>query len=175
MGAGTTVVREHRCRAPLAQTFAYVDDYTHVPDWMFGVEKFVPHGEVDHGLDPRDPADALADPNLNRVTNLDEYRNGNDPHLDAYGDLKPVLLQISGGDQTPRPGQFTTHPMRVRALRPDGTPLAGAPVHFHAEPGEGLLAASNTPDAKLLPVLTVHTDADGYAHHAYTSIQIGYG
>ena len=119
--------------------------------------------EVDHGLDPRDPADALADPNLNRVTNLDEYRNGNDPHLDAYGDLKPVLLQISGGDQTPRPGQFTTHPMRVRALRPDGTPLAGAPVHFHAEPGEGLLAASNTPDAKLLPVLTVHTDADGYA------------
>ena len=50
MGAGTTVVSEHRCRASLAQTFAYVDDHTHVPDWMFGVERFEPVGEPDHGL-----------------------------------------------------------------------------------------------------------------------------
>ena len=50
MGAGTTVVREHRCRAPLAQTFAYVDDHRHVPEWMFGVERFDPVGELDHGL-----------------------------------------------------------------------------------------------------------------------------
>ena len=50
MGAGTTVVSEHRCNASLAQTFAYVDDHTNVPDWMFGVERFEPHGELDHGL-----------------------------------------------------------------------------------------------------------------------------
>jgi uncharacterized membrane protein len=50
MGAGTTVRREHRCRAPLAQTFAYVDDHRHVPEWMFGVEQFDPVGDLEHGL-----------------------------------------------------------------------------------------------------------------------------
>jgi len=119
--------------------------------------------ELDHGLDPRDPADALADANLNGVSNLDEYRNGNDPRLATYGGLKPTLQLASGNNQTPASGQFMSHPMRVRALRPNGTPWAGIPVHFHADPGEGLLAASTAPDAKLLPVLTVQTDADGYA------------
>ena len=50
MGAAITVVRKNRCNASVAQTFAYVDDHTHVPDWMFGVEKFQPHGDLDHGL-----------------------------------------------------------------------------------------------------------------------------
>ncbi len=119
--------------------------------------------EVDHGFDPRAPADALADANLNGVSNLDEYLNGNDPRLAAYGGLKPTIQIISGNNQTPLPGRFMTQPMRVRALRPNGTPWPGIPVHFHADPGEGLLAASNTSDAKLLLVLTVQTDANGYA------------
>jgi ribosome-associated toxin RatA of RatAB toxin-antitoxin module len=50
MGAGNTVVNEHRVRATLAQTFAYVDDHRHVPEWMFGVEKFEAVGDRDHGL-----------------------------------------------------------------------------------------------------------------------------
>ena len=50
MGAGNTVVNEHRVKASLAQTFAYVDDHRHVPEWMHGVEKFEAVGEKDHGL-----------------------------------------------------------------------------------------------------------------------------
>ncbi len=50
MAAGTTVLREHRCNAPLAQTFAYVDDHRHVPEWMFGVERFDAVGQPDQGL-----------------------------------------------------------------------------------------------------------------------------
>ncbi len=47
---GLSVVNEHRCHAPLAQTFAYVDDHRNVPDWMFGVEEFEPVDGRDHGL-----------------------------------------------------------------------------------------------------------------------------
>ena len=50
MSKGNTVVNEHRVRASLAQTFAYVDDHTHVPEWMFGVEKFEAVDGRDHGL-----------------------------------------------------------------------------------------------------------------------------
>ena len=119
--------------------------------------------EVDHGFDPRDPADAAADANGNGVSNLDEFLNGNDPRLLAYGGVTPTFQMISGDGQVPVAGQFMPLPMRVRLLRPDGSPWAGAPVHFHADPGEGLLAASTAPEAKLLPVLTVQTDANGYA------------
>jgi uncharacterized membrane protein len=47
---GITVVNEHRVRAPLAETFAYVDDHRNVPAWMFGVERFDPVDGRDHGL-----------------------------------------------------------------------------------------------------------------------------
>ena len=50
MGSGITVTNEHRVRAPLAETFAYVDDHRHVPEWMHGVEKFDPVDGRDHGL-----------------------------------------------------------------------------------------------------------------------------
>ncbi|GAA1932760.1 SRPBCC family protein [Nocardioides marmoribigeumensis] len=50
MASGMTVTNEHRVRASLPQTFAYVDDHTRVPEWMFGVETFEPVGERDHGL-----------------------------------------------------------------------------------------------------------------------------
>ena len=47
---GITVTNEHRVRAPLAQTFAFVDDHRNVPDWMHGVERFDPVDGRDHGL-----------------------------------------------------------------------------------------------------------------------------
>ena len=50
MSKGTTVVNESRVRATVEQSFAYVDDHTHVPEWMFGVEKFEPIDGRDHGL-----------------------------------------------------------------------------------------------------------------------------
>jgi hypothetical protein len=124
----------------------------------------IPDGwEILHGLDPLNPADALADPNGNDLTNLEEYQNGNDPHLDAFGGLKPLISVISGDGQIPVSGQFLPEPMRVRIYRPDGTPWAGVPVHFRADPGEGGLAASPDDTAPLRKTLTVISDVNGYA------------
>lgn len=49
MSSGITVTNEHRVRASLAETFAYVDDHRHVPEWMAGVESFEPVDGRDHG------------------------------------------------------------------------------------------------------------------------------
>jgi uncharacterized membrane protein len=38
------------CDAPLEVAFAYLDDYRNATDWMFGLAKFVPTGDKDHGL-----------------------------------------------------------------------------------------------------------------------------
>jgi uncharacterized membrane protein len=35
------------------RAFTYVNDYEHVPDWMFGVKKFEPVSEVTYGLGSR--------------------------------------------------------------------------------------------------------------------------
>lgn len=37
-------------KAPREQVFAYVDDYRNVPEYMFGVGRFTPTTDVDHGL-----------------------------------------------------------------------------------------------------------------------------
>lgn len=37
-------------KAPVAVVFDYVDDYRTVPEWMFGISKFRPVGDKDHGL-----------------------------------------------------------------------------------------------------------------------------
>jgi uncharacterized membrane protein len=41
---------EETCRAPLRRTFDYVADYRSIPDWMFGVRRFVPVTQQDRGL-----------------------------------------------------------------------------------------------------------------------------
>jgi uncharacterized membrane protein len=38
-------------QAPRERVFAYIDDYQNVPDYMFGLSRFAPTGDVDHGLD----------------------------------------------------------------------------------------------------------------------------
>ena len=35
--------------APLSLAFAYIDDHRTTPDWMFGLAKFEPVGDIDHG------------------------------------------------------------------------------------------------------------------------------
>jgi uncharacterized membrane protein len=42
--------RSSTAHAPLEVAFAYVDDYRTVPEWLFGVQKFEPVGDLDRGL-----------------------------------------------------------------------------------------------------------------------------
>jgi len=37
-------------KAPRETVFAYIDNYENVPDYMFGVSRFAPTTDVDHGL-----------------------------------------------------------------------------------------------------------------------------
>ena len=46
---GKEIVRTETCRAPLPLVFGYVADYRNIGDWMFGVERFEPVGDQDHG------------------------------------------------------------------------------------------------------------------------------
>jgi uncharacterized membrane protein len=38
------------CEAPIELAFAYLDDYRNTTEWMFGLSRFEPVGEQDHGL-----------------------------------------------------------------------------------------------------------------------------
>lgn len=44
---------EGGCAAPVDVAFAYLDDYRNAAKWMFGLEKFEPVGDKDHGLGAR--------------------------------------------------------------------------------------------------------------------------
>lgn len=44
------VHHEGSCAAPIEVAFAYLDDYRTATEWMFGLTKFEPVGELDHGL-----------------------------------------------------------------------------------------------------------------------------
>jgi uncharacterized membrane protein len=41
---------EGQCEAPIDVAFAYLDDYRNATEWMFGLAKFVPTGDKDHGV-----------------------------------------------------------------------------------------------------------------------------
>jgi hypothetical protein len=108
--------------------------------------------------------DPAADPNGNGVSNFEEYLEGTDPHANFYLGVAPKLQVVSGPDQIRRSGKFLPLPLKVRVLHPvDGTPWAGAPVRFTAEPHEGLLAREPLADIPLAPALTVTADTQGYA------------
>lgn len=42
--------KETDCAAPVEKVFAYVADYKNVPDWLYGIQKFVPTTDKDYGL-----------------------------------------------------------------------------------------------------------------------------
>ena len=41
---------EGTCEAPLDVAFGYLDDYRNATEWMFGLSRFEPDGDKDHGL-----------------------------------------------------------------------------------------------------------------------------
>lgn len=44
------VRHEASVKSPREKVFAYVDDYRNVPEYMFGVDRFIPTTDVEHGL-----------------------------------------------------------------------------------------------------------------------------
>jgi len=52
MGVSRMVDIHHSstAKAPVDVMFDYMDDYRTVPDWMFGMSKLEPAGDVEHGL-----------------------------------------------------------------------------------------------------------------------------
>ena len=42
--------KETDCDAPIDKVFAYVTDYRNVPEWLYGISKFVPITELDRGV-----------------------------------------------------------------------------------------------------------------------------
>lgn len=96
-------------------------------------------------------------------TNLQEFAAGTDP-ADYYDGEAPVLTFFSGHQQTPAAGEYFTDPVVVRVSRPDGTPLANAPLLFRVRddaPGGGVAIASG--DLEPLKTLVVRSDANGLA------------
>ncbi|MDG6226045.1 MAG: Ig-like domain-containing protein [Candidatus Thermoplasmatota archaeon] len=57
------------------------DDNDGMPDWW----------EIEHGLDPYDPADADLDPDGDGASNLEEYMRGTDPNVADDGDRDQTL------------------------------------------------------------------------------------
>jgi uncharacterized membrane protein len=46
-----TIHHRGSCAAPVDVAFGYVDNYRNATSWMFGLSRFEPAGELDHGLD----------------------------------------------------------------------------------------------------------------------------
>ncbi|MDO8598767.1 MAG: hypothetical protein Q7S02_01515 [bacterium] len=102
--------------------------------------------EEAHGLNPRDPSDALRDPDGDGRSTIDEYRAGTDPFkAEASGvSYQPVSTSVSGGSSSSTgalPGsaapagtspsaatKTTTGPSRAPATPPAGRPSVIAPV-----------------------------------------------
>jgi len=42
--------KETDCDAPIDKVFAYITDYRNVPEWLYGISKFVPITELDRGV-----------------------------------------------------------------------------------------------------------------------------
>ena len=63
------------CAAPVDVAFGFVDDYRTTPTWMFGLSKFVPAGELDHGAGARfDGTFSVKPVKLSSVVEVTEWR-----------------------------------------------------------------------------------------------------
>ena len=77
------------------------------------------------------------------------------PYAEVYFDLKvvpPVLVKVSGDNQSTPAGSMLPNPLRVRLTHADGRPLAGVRINFNISSTAGTAS----------PV-AVDTDVDGYA------------
>ncbi|MBV6759717.1 SRPBCC family protein [Rhodococcus opacus] len=74
--------------APVAGAFDYVDDYRHVPSWMFGITKFDPIGEQDRGLGAvYDAAMKIGPKTLGSVVKVTGWERNSLIELESIGGL----------------------------------------------------------------------------------------
>lgn len=99
--------------------------------------------------------DPSADTDLDGKTNLQEFRDGTDPH-DFYNGVSPIHEPLYGGG----PGPEDQLAMVVR--KPGGAPWPGAPVTFSVTQGNRHLAATRSATT-YRRTITVRADAAGLA------------
>ena len=99
---------------------------------------------------------ANQDPDGDGFTNLEEYRQGTDPH-DYYNSMLPVLTVINGTGQVGITNQVLRQPLVWVVTSGNGATLSNAPVTVTA--GAGLLSASS--NGLFTATVTLRTGADG--------------
>jgi len=99
---------------------------------------------------------ANQDPDGDGFTNLEEYRQGTDPH-DYYNGVLPVLTVINGTGQVGFTNQVLRQPLVWVVTAGNGVTLSNAPVTVTA--GAGLLSVSS--NGLFTATVTLRTGADG--------------
>ncbi len=70
----TTINHTATASVPLSTAFAHVADYRTVPQWFFGISRFVPQGEKDYGLGATyDSAVKIGPKELGSVVEVTEF------------------------------------------------------------------------------------------------------
>jgi hypothetical protein len=118
--------------------------------------------EVDHGLDPRDSADAATDLDEDGVSNLAEYQRGTAPD-DYYNGTTPTITTLEGGSQSGPPGYFLPYPWTVQVRNSAGAILVNAPVIFDLGASAGYFSRTGDGTSPLEKRITVRTDYQGLA------------
>ena len=110
-------VEVYRSSAPLGSLAAFADCVDSDDDGM-------PDGwELDHGLDPQSPADALLDPDLDKLNNREEFLADTDPaKADSDGDLASDAIELAAFSD---PNDAGSLPPYFFSLPPAGGDLDG--------------------------------------------------
>ncbi|GAA4404401.1 SRPBCC family protein [Tsukamurella soli] len=70
----TTISHSAKADVPIAAAFAHVADYRTVPQWFFGITRFIPKGDKDYGLDAVFDAELKIGPKaLTSVVQITEF------------------------------------------------------------------------------------------------------
>lgn len=73
----TTINHTATAAVPVDKAFAHVADYRTVPNWFFGISKFVPKGDKDYGLGATyDSAVKIGPKDIGSVVEVTEFEEG---------------------------------------------------------------------------------------------------
>jgi hypothetical protein len=122
--------------------------------------------EIRYGLDPHNPDDADDDPDLDGISNRDEYDAYTNP-LNYFNGVVPRFTVIGSGEQTAEPGDFSPQPFVVevttrQGVPPTYVPMSNVPVRFQmtGQPFAGQVSATGDGNGLGLDVL-LRTDSNG--------------